>query len=190
MSSKYYQTQESIKAYIKAAEGVNSRALIAEFKKHLNEGDKILELGSGPGTDWEFLNQTHEVVGSDYSQAFIDHLEKRFPNGDFQLLDAVSLSIDQKFDGIYSNKVLHHLTDEELINSTQKQAETLNPKGILCHSFWNGNGDEYFKDMFVNYHDQEEIESLFNPYFDILQLKTYEEFESEDSLVLIAQKKL
>ena len=83
-------------------------------------------------------------------------------------LDAITLSTNKKFDGIYSNKVLHHLKDNELVDSLRRQYEILNPQGIVCHSFWKGEGSEYFKGLFVNYHNDERISEFFNKYFDII----------------------
>jgi 2-polyprenyl-3-methyl-5-hydroxy-6-metoxy-1,4-benzoquinol methylase len=60
-------------------------------------------------------------------------------------MDASKLETELAFDGIYSNKVLHHLNNEELKNSVKRQSEILNPKGIICHSFWKGEGSEIFK---------------------------------------------
>ncbi|MDG1334144.1 MAG: class I SAM-dependent methyltransferase [Crocinitomicaceae bacterium] len=104
-------------------------------------------------------------------------------------MDAVNLDVNQSFDGIYSNKVLHHLNDEDLKTSIQRQHEILDPSGVVCHSFWKGTGDEIFKGMFVNYHTQDEIRSLFESTFELLLLEEYAEFDESDSILLIARKK-
>ena len=41
-----------------------------------------------------------------------------------------------------------------LIDSVKKQYEILNSDGIICHSFWKGEGSEIFKGLFVNYHNE------------------------------------
>ena len=104
-------------------------------------------------------------------------------------LDAVSLDTDLKYDGIYSNKVLHHLKDDELIASAKRQDEVLNSNGIICHSFWKGEGSEIFKGLFVNYHSVVTLTKAFKNYFEILSIDDYNEFDDNDSLLLIARKK-
>lgn len=189
MTKPYYKTKESVEEYIQMAKEVNSAQLIQQLKPILPNQSKLLEIGSGPGTDWRLLNAYYNVVGSDFSDVFIQHLRKQNPEGAFLKLDAITLETTQTFDGIYSNKVLHHLTDNDLERSIENQLRRLNPNGLICHSFWNGKGNEMFKGMFVNYHNKEDLKLWFQPYFDILTVKEYKEFEDGDSVVLIARKK-
>lgn len=189
MTTEYYKTKESVEEYIKLAKDVNGGELIKEFKKFLPLNSSLLEIGSGPGTDWKLLSVDYKVVGSDFSQEFLSHLNSKFPNGHFIELDAISIKTDDKFDGIYSNKVLHHLKDNELVDSIKRQSEVLNPNGIICHSFWKGEGTEIFKGLFVNYHTEDSLKEYFEKSFDILLLESYDEFEEGDSLLLIAKKK-
>ena len=187
---KYYHTKESFEEYIRLAEGYSGEKLIEKLIKFLPLKSKILELGSGPGKDWNILsNKGFDVVGTDYSEEFVKYLASAFPRGEFLQLDASKLEIEDSFDSIYSNKVLHHLSDEQLKNSFNRQYKLLNSAGIICHSFWKGKGDEEFKGMYVNYHSKKEIEKLITPNFEILILEEYKEFEEGDSLFLIGRKK-
>jgi trans-aconitate methyltransferase len=167
---------------------VSGKVLIDQFRKFLPAKSKILELGSGPGNDWKILSRDFDVTGSDFSLEFLSHLKSQNPDGSFLMLDAVTLETDQQFDGIYSNKVLHHLKDEDLKKSIKRQAVILKTGGIICHSFWKGEGTEDFKGMFVNYHNASELRDFFGGYFEILLLEHYQEFEDGDSLLLIARK--
>lgn len=189
MKGDYYNTQETVKEYIKLAKDVNGQDLINKLKKYLPLNADLLEIGSGPGTDWNILNKDYNVIGSDNSDEFLNHLRSENPNGQFINLDAVALSTAEKFDGIYSNKVLHHLNDQELINSIQRQHEILNDNGIICHSFWKGEGTEIFKGLFVNYHSKEALKGFFQNQFDILVVEEYAEFEPGDSILFIAKRK-
>jgi cyclopropane fatty-acyl-phospholipid synthase-like methyltransferase len=189
MSGEYYNTKESVKEYIKAAKDFNGSQLIEKLSLFLPEESSLLEIGSGPGTDWRILNKLYKVTGSDFSREFLDHLETGNPNGEFIELDAVTLFTDKKFDGIYSNKVLHHLKDSEIAKSVKRQYDILNSRGIVCHSFWKGTGNEHFKGLFVNYHMESDLEKLFHEFFQILLLETYTEFEDGDSILLIAKRK-
>ena len=171
------------------AEGYNGRYIISRLKNHLNQKSKLLEIGSGPGTDWNILNENYMVVGSDNSKEFLKHLSENNPDGKFINLDAVTLSTNLKFDGIYTNKVLHHLTKKELEISITRQSEILNTKGVICHSFWAGEGSETYNGLFVNYHTMKELKHLFASCFEIQIMEPYKEFETDDSIFLIGVKK-
>ena len=189
MKGDYYKTKESVDEYIKLAKDVNGKLLIEKLKNILPYNSTILEIGSGPGTDWKILNEFYEVTGSDNSNEFLNHLINKNPKGKFLELDAVSLKTEMKFDGIYSNKVMHHLKDIELIGSVKRQNEILNSNGKICHSFWKGEGSEIFKGLFVNYHSIATLTKVFEKYFKILSIEEYKEFDENDSLLLVATKK-
>lgn len=188
MEGEYYKTKESVKEYIQLAKDINGKQLIERLKQVLPLNSVLLEIGSGPGTDWKILHSSYDVTGSDNSTEFLNHLISENPNGEFLELDAMTLKTDKKFDGVYSNKVMHHLKDNELIDSIKRQYGILNPDGIICHSFWNGDGSEIFKGLFVNYHNEESLKDAFKGYFEILSIEIYKEFENEDSLLLIGRK--
>jgi trans-aconitate methyltransferase len=189
MKGKYYHTKETVEEYIKLAEDVNGKQLIDKFEKLLAPQSTILEIGSGPGSDWKILNQSFNVVGSDNSIEFLDHLISKNPQGEFLKLNAITLQTSKRFDGIYSNKVLQHLNENELLASVKRQKEVLNENGVICHSFWKGEGSEMFKGMFVNYLNEAILEKVFKEYFEVISISSYQEFEEGDSLLLLARKK-
>ena len=185
---KYYTTKESVEEYIRMAQGHDGSKHILKLKKFLPPGASVLEIGSGPGTDWKILNKYYTVTGSDKSAEFLKHLRYTFPKGDFLSLDASSLIIEQNFDGIYSNKVLHHLEDEALEASVRRQTEILNSGGIVCHTFWKGVDFELYNDLFINYHTEKGLRTLFQLDFETLLIQHYREFEKDDSLLYIGKK--
>ena len=189
MSNKYYHTKNSVVEYIQLSKDVNGQNLIERLKEFLPQKSTLLEIGSGPGSDWEILNTNYTITGSDNSQEFLNHLYTKYPKGKFLELDASTLNIDKKFDGIYSNKVLHHLNNDELSSSIKNQFKVLNNNGVICHSFWTGEGSEIFKGMFVNYHTKKTVKAFFENHFDILLLESYKEFDEDDSFFLVAKKK-
>lgn len=171
MSTDYYNSKETVAVYIKAAADVDSKELIEKLSAFLPASSSLLELGSGPGTDWKILSETFPVIGSDYSNEFLEHLKAENPDGEFLQLDAITLETELTFDGIYSNKVLYHLTDNELAQSITAQLKVLNPNGIICHSFWKGEGTDMFNGMYVNYHTESELKRIFEPHFEMLLLE-------------------
>lgn len=189
MTGDYYNEKESVEEYINMAKGVNGQELIDRLIEVLPANSSVLEIGSGPGTDWKILTETYSVTGSDNSSEFLSHLRSENPTGEFLNLDAITLKTDKKFDGIYSNKVLQHLNDDELNLSIKRQYDLLNPNGIICHSFWEGQDSETFKGLFVNYHTEETLKAIFESHFEIASIEAYAEFEKGDSLVLIGRKK-
>ncbi len=189
MTGDYYKTKESVDEYIRLAKGVDGGELIKKLKSFLPLKSSLLEIGTGPGTDWKILSEYYEVVGSDNSSEFLSHLITSNPEGRFMELDAITIITDHKFDGIYSNKVMHHLKDNELVDSIKRQHDILNTDGIICHSFWNGEGSELFKGLFVNYHTKSSLKEFFKPHFEIMMIEEYAEFEDGDSLLLIGTKK-
>jgi len=189
MTKEYYKSKESVEEYIELAKDVNGKQLIEKLKQFLPSNSVVLEIGSGPGTDWKILNESYKVIGSDFSTEFLNYLISNNPKGEFLKLDAITLKTDRKFDGIYSNKVLHHLKDNELKESVLRQYKILNSNGIICHSFWNGKGTEIFNTLFVNYQNKMSLRKIYQEHFEILSIQEYKEFSNIDSLLLIARKK-
>lgn len=189
MNDNYYKTKESVEEYINLAKDVDGGELIRKLNDFLPQYSLLLEIGSGPGSDFQILKRDYKVVGSDYSNEFLDRLIKNNLEDEFLNLNAITLKTDKKFDGIYSNKVLQHLSNEDLEKSILRQVDILNPSGIICHSLWKGKGDEIFKGLLVNYQTDESLRYLFEDNFEILLLEEYKEFEEGDSLLLIGKKK-
>jgi len=186
---KYYHTKDSVEEYIRLARDVDGQQIISRLKEFLPYGSELLEIGSGPGKDWQILKEYYKVTGSDFSKEFLKHLHTTYPGGAFLELDAATLDTDRIFDGIYSNKVMHHLEDEVLEASVKRQYEILKPGGIVCHTFWKGEDSEIYNDLFVNYHTDLGISTLFEDRFDPLLIRFYKEFEEGDSFLYIGKKK-
>ena len=178
-----------IEEYIKMAKGYDGRKIISELSKYLPPGSSILELGMGPGTDLLLLKQHYNATGSDYSSIFVNRYQKTHPKADLLVLDAISLETDRNFQGIYSNKVLIHLTHEELEQSILRQDLILQSPGIICHSFWVGEGEENYNGLRFVYYTEKKLRQLFVDKFEILKIKKYQEIEPDDSIFIIARKK-
>ena len=185
----FFDTEKGVSEYIKIAEGYDGAELIKILQEFIPEYSKVLELGMGPGTDLNILNKIFTVTGSDNSQIFLDRYRKQNQNVDLLKLDAVTLPTNRTFDCIYSNKVLHHLTTDDLKRSLKKQKEILNPNGILFHSFWKGNKTENMEGLLFVYYELDSLRELFKPDFKILELKIYTEDQKDDSIYAILRRK-
>ena len=103
-------------------------------------------------------------------------------------LDAVKIKTMNKFDCIYSNKVLHNLSKLDLNESIQNQARVLNKDGIILHTFWRGDKVEEVYGMKFVYYTEDQLRLIFEEYFTIIELFPYEEISENDSIRIIARK--
>lgn len=116
-----------------------------EFVAHLNQGDKILDLGSGPGRDAEwFDSQGFGVTMFDISKAMLELASKRVPDAETIQGDMVDVEFPaHEFNGVWANASLLHLTRDEVPVVLKKINHALVPGGILFASFKGGEGEEY-----------------------------------------------
>ena len=73
----FFDDEKNVEKYIKESEEYNGSELIRILKKYLPSSSTVLELGMGPGKDFEILSRNFQVTGSDYSQIFIDIYKKK-----------------------------------------------------------------------------------------------------------------
>ena len=184
----YYNTKKGIKEYIKRSEDWDGSKLIKILKKHLPKKSTLLELGIGPGRDFDILKKTYIVTGSDSSQVFLDRYKKNNKNADLLQLDAVTIPTERQFDCIYSNKVLHHLTKTELKKSFARQKEVLNQNGIVFHCFWKGDKVEKKRGLLFMYYEIDVLKKIIGNNFDIMEIKAFTEMEKDDSIYVVLKK--
>lgn len=186
----YYDDQKNVEQYIAMSEGYDGALLIDVLRQHLVAGSSVLELGMGPGKDLLLLGQYFKVTGSDSSAVFVERYRALYATADLMQLDATTIETDRQFDGIYSNKVLYHLTREQLAQSLERQQQVLNPGGIALHSFWYGDGDEEMHGLHFTYYNEEQLRAIAALHFEIVQVERYTEMEAEDSLYIVLRKRL
>ena len=180
-----FDTVKGVEQYIKMAEGYDGAGLFKILQKYLPENSTVLELGMGPGKDMDILRKSYAVTGSDNSQVFLDKYSRKHQDEDLLLLDAVTIQTDRKFDCLYSNKVLHHLTQEDMAKSFQRQKDVLNPNGIVFHSFWKGNKVEEMEGMLFTYYEMADLKKMTESNFDVLDMETYTEIEKDYSIYAV-----
>ena len=185
----YYDSENNAKEYIRIAEGFDGRELIGRLHEFLNPGSTVLELGMGPGTDLEILSERYEVTGSDVSEVFLRLYRQDHLDADVLKLDAVSIEVDKTFDCIYSNKVLYHISTDELQRSFERQSGVLNDRGLILHTFWKGSGMERQEDLLFVYYTEDDIRKMIDKTYETLVLETYSEMDDDDSILLIARRR-
>ncbi|MGB7339428.1 MAG: methyltransferase domain-containing protein [Phototrophicaceae bacterium] len=184
----YYDDEKNVEQYIKMAEGYDGQLLINILEKYLVKGSSVLELGMGAGKDLQLLSKAFEVTGSDASRVFLEHFKASNPDADVLQLDAVTLDTDRQFDAIYSNKVLYHLTQEQLAISLKQQIKVLNPQGIALHSFWYGEGNEEMHGLYFAYYTEQTLRTIFEKDCEVVEIQRYTEMEDNDSLYIVIKK--
>jgi SAM-dependent methyltransferase len=186
----FYDDPDSVDEYEKMCEGYDGSPIFNVLARYLDPGESILEVGCGPGNDIASLKINYAVIGSDNSDEFLKRCRQRHPDVEFLHIDATDLDIDRQFDCVYSNKVLHHFSLDELVLSFKRQSKVIREGGLFAHSFWIGN-EEFEKDgMYFRFHDRMELIQLIADYFEIIDTLEYKEFEDGDSLFVVARNGL
>ena len=181
---KYLQA-EGAAEYAEARVGIDGALLISELRSFVESGKRVLEIGMGPGIDLLLLAEHYEVTGSDYSRHFTERFKISHPEFNVLNLNAEYIETDLRFDCIFSNKVLHHLSFEALAGSMEAQKRVLNPGGVLFHSFWHG--DEVCRQdgiVFAKYR-VESIRDLMSNYGTVLKTARYGELIPGDSFFVV-----
>ena len=94
--------------------------------------------------------------------------------------------IKNTFDCIYSNKVLHHLTLENLEKSLQRQQQVIVNNGLLAHTFWLGDKELTMEGMLLIFHNRDNLINLISKYFSTIETYDYKEFNEGDSILIVA----
>ena len=184
----FFDSPENVADYIRLADGYDGRELIENLKKYVAPGSRILELGMGPGKDLDILNETFKTTGSDSSKVFLDLYREQHPDADLLQIDAIKMTTTRSFDCIYSNKVLHHLTRDELKQSFARQSDILSDNGILFHSFWFGDKEEEHIGLRFVYYTKGTLLETIGDSFEILKIEQYSEMDDDDSFYVVLKK--
>jgi SAM-dependent methyltransferase len=183
-----FNTRKSAAEYILMADGYDGRAIVDVLNKYLKPGSAVLEIGMGPGKDIELLEENYRVTGSDLSRVFLDMYREKKPGADLLCLDAINLETNRRFDCIYSNKVLHYLSPDDMKQSFARQFEVLNPGGLLCHTLWYGDKEIEVKGMKFYYYTAEKIMASVTGMFNLQLAQNYREMDTDDSLLVILRR--
>jgi len=193
--NQFWLKEEGIESYLKMIDGCDGSFVISKLKNHLEAPSSILEIGSGPGKDMKLLSDDGYIVtGSDFSPLWMDKFEGG-ESSDYLLLDCskmdLPLSYNQFFDCIYSNKVMMHLTKEDMLTSLRLQADKLRDGGLIVHALWRGEEElEYFHHGMRNiYYSIDQVEEMIGDRYDLIEKDTYTEDEENDSFYFVARKK-
>jgi SAM-dependent methyltransferase len=108
-----------------------SRILVNQYIRP-KAGDRILEIGCGPGTIVPYLPQT-DYLGFDLSPGYIAQAQRRFPHAKFicQRVSRYTLADRSSFDTVLALAIIHHLDDDEAVQLFEIAHIALKPGGRL-----------------------------------------------------------
>lgn len=97
-------------------------------------GERILDIGSGTGNlTAEIAGAGAEVTGLDASPEMVAQARRNYPQLRFVLADAAKFTVDQPYDGAFSNAALHWVRDAE--GMVRSLSRALKPGGRFVAEF-------------------------------------------------------
>ena len=108
-----------------------SRILVRDYIR-AKPGDRILDIGCGPGTILPFLPES-EYLGFDASPEYIGLAQRRFPSANFmcERVSQYTLPHREYFDIVLALGIVHHLADSEALQLFQIAHSALKQGGKL-----------------------------------------------------------
>ena len=105
--------------------------LVKEVSKNLNQRNKILNIGIGPGIIEKNLQKLgYETYALDPSKNVVNELSKFGITSKVGLIESMPFSND-KFDCVIASEVIEHIPVENLQISIEEISRVLKPNGIL-----------------------------------------------------------
>lgn len=100
----------------------------------------LLELGSGPGRDADYLTQLGiDVVRTDATAAFVDRL--RAAGHGARRLDVRTGALGGPYDAIMANAVLLHLSRPQFQDVLRRARASVSDSGVMAFTIKEGDGD-------------------------------------------------
>ena len=127
---------------------------------------QVLELGSGPGHDADFLEtQGLQVLRTDGARAFVGRL--RADGHRAEVLNVVTDALGGPYDLVLANAVLLHLTRPQLARFLVRAVQAIRADGLLAFTVKKGNGQEWSTDKldrprYFTYWQEPELRTLLN----------------------------
>jgi predicted transcriptional regulator YdeE len=126
-------------AEVTATMSADTRDLLRRFAEALPKPARILEIGSGPGWDADYLEDLGIVVRrTDATPGFVDVQRERGKSA--ERLDLIGDPLGGPYDGVLVLYVLQHIDAPLLDNALAKLAACLRPGGYILLTYRQGDG--------------------------------------------------
>lgn len=119
--------------YQKLVGGYRARKLFVQNNLNIKSGDKLLDIGCGPGDILDFLPEV-DYTGLDMDEKYIERAKKKYSHrGDFfcQGVDDLQLNLSNNYDKVICTGVLHHLDYNQCIKLMQYAKDALKTNGVF-----------------------------------------------------------
>lgn len=126
------------------------------FRKYINKGDSILDLGCGNGRFYPFVKKIKNIsyIGIDNNETLIDYAQKNYTSTKFVVGDLLNIPYYDQADILFSIASFHHIPSSKLRNkSAQELNRVLKKNGFAIITVWN---------LFQKRYRKHVIKSLFN----------------------------
>ena len=131
-------------------------------------GNKILDIGCGPGTLSKYIaDKGYFVDAIDYSEEMIRIAKSKIVNVNFFQMDMRKIITDKRYNGIMLAYSLFHISKEEVKEVLKQYYNLLDDDGVMLIILQEGQGEGYIKenlnkdlDKFINYYSFNEIEQV------------------------------
>jgi ubiquinone/menaquinone biosynthesis C-methylase UbiE len=140
MNLEAYSSKEAVKVYEKSAGLTPDESKVIE-KIFTKRGATILDVGVGGGrTTKYFYDNGFNVIGIDYSEPLIRMAKERYPEINFEVMDATKLSFrDESFDYVFfSYQGIDYVEpNEKRLNAILEAKRVLKRNGVFVYSSHN-----------------------------------------------------
>lgn len=145
---------KTIKTYEKIADDyykdhfdINDIKSIADFFIKRLKGQKILDIGCGPGRDAKYFSEHNlQVTGIDLTSNFLKIASLNAPNAKFIQMDMRNLDFSENsFDGIWASASFLHVPKKDAKNTLLGFKKVLKPMGIIYLSVKQGDGEKFIQ---------------------------------------------
>ena len=176
MTDKNNVVAKTIKTYEELAEDyykthfdINEIKTIADFFIQNLKGQKILDIGCGPGRDAKYFSEHDlEVTGIDLTSNFVKMASQNVPNAKFIQMDMRNLDFpENSFDGIWACASFLHVPKEDAKNTLLGFRKILKPAGLIYLSVKQGNEEKFVekdeykgRTKFFAFYTQDEFKNL------------------------------
>lgn len=109
------------------------RQKLKPLKESLTDvaGRRVLDVGCGPGTNAPAFDNAGSYLGVDLNEAYINYARRRF-KGRFEVHDVThGPPVEETFDLILLNSLMHHLDDDEVCELVGSLPSMLEPGGEI-----------------------------------------------------------